>query len=45
MKDNKPHIMSPLSKKIPTYNLFAFDVETVGKNNDFLMGSIVSKDN
>lgn len=30
-----------LSSKIPSYSIFAFDIETTGKQNDFLMGSIV----
>jgi len=39
----KYKIMRKLSGKIPSYYLFGFDIETTGKNQDFLMGSIVSK--
>ena len=37
------HKLSPLSEKIPSYDLYAFDIETTGKDNQFLMGSIVGK--
>lgn len=37
-------MLSPLNGKIPSYETFAFDIETTGKSNDFLMGSIVGKD-
>ena len=41
----KNPMLRPLSSKIPDYSIFAFDIETTGKTNDFLMGSIVGKDN
>lgn len=33
--------LTPLSSKIPKYKIYGFDIETVGKKNKFLMGSIV----
>jgi len=33
--------LRPLSSKIPSYSIYAFDIETTGSDNDFLMGSVV----
>jgi len=44
MGGKKCNVLKPLSSKIPKYRIYGFDIETVGRKNDFLMGSIVGKD-
>lgn len=38
--NKKGSILRPLKNKITTYDFVGFDVETQGKNNDFLMGGL-----
>jgi len=44
LKRKRPQILTPLKSNIRLYDVFGFDVETIGQKNKFYMGSIVGED-
>lgn len=43
MLNSKRNFLKPCNQKIKKYKLYGFDIETYGKHNKFLMGSIVNE--